>query len=334
MSDLRTTYLGLELAHPIVPGASPLADDLDGARALEDAGAPAIVLRSLFEEQIEEGALAAARHLDAYEDAHAEARSFFPATAKLAHGPDAYLEHLAKVCAAVDVPVIGSLNGVTLGGWLEYAALIEHAGASALELNLYRLPIDPEDDARTLEARDLAIVSAVLERVRIPVAVKLSPFYTSLPHHARALEETGVAGLVCFNRFYQPDIDAEILEAKRELHLSTPSDLPLRLRWLAVLSAQRSLSLAASGGVHEALGVVKALMAGAHATQMVSALLRRGPRHLRDVVRDLGEWLDDHEYESVAQLRGSMNVARSPDPRPYERANYAEILRMWRPGAR
>jgi dihydroorotate dehydrogenase (fumarate) len=329
MTDLRTSYLGLELAHPIMPGASPLADDLDTVRALEDAGAPAIVLRSLFEEQIEEGAVLSARQLDAYEDRYAESRSMFPSSIVLAHGPDEYLEHIVKVRAAVQVPVIASLNGTTLGGWLDYAALMEQAGASALELNLYRLPIEPDDDARALEARDLSIVRAVLQRVRIPVAVKLSPFYTSLPNHARSLEEIGAHGLVCFNRFYQPDIDPDALEAKRELHLSDATELPLRLRWLAVLSAQRKLSLAASGGVHDAIGAVKALMAGAHAVQMVSALLKNGPRHLMTVVRDLSVWLAEHEYASVSQLRGSMNIARSPDPRPYERANYAQILHMW-----
>jgi dihydroorotate dehydrogenase (fumarate) len=329
MSDLRTKYLGLDLPHPIMPGASPLADDVDGARALEDAGASAIVLRSLFEEQIDEGAAASARHFDAHDHAYAEAGSFFPSSAILAHGPDQYLEHIAKVRKAVKVPVIGSLNGVTLGGWLDYATLIEQAGATALELNLYRLPLESEDDSRTLEQRDVSIVRAVLQRVRIPIAVKLSPFYTSLPNHARNLEEIGAHGLICFNRFYQPDIDPEALEAKRELHLSNATELPLRLRWLAVLSAQRTMSLAASGGVHDAVGAVKALMAGAHVTQMVSALLRHGPHHLSAVVRELDAWLDEHEYESVTQLRGSMNVARSPDPRPYERANYAQILHMW-----
>ena len=331
MTDLRTTYLGLRLAHPIMPGASPLADDLDTVRTLEDAGAPAIVLRSLFEEQIEEGALAAARQIDEHADRYAEASSFFPSSTVLALGPDAYLEQIAKIRAAVDVPVVASLNGVSLGGWLDYAQLIEQAGAHALELNLYRLPTDPDDESSGLEARDVSIVRAVLQKVRIPIAVKLSPFYTSLPHHARMLEEVGAHGLVLFNRFYQPDIDPEALEAKRELHLSDASELPLRLRWLAVLSAQRKLSLAASGGVHDAVDAVKALMAGAHAVQMVSALLKRGPRYLGEVVRALDVWLAEHEYASIEQLRGSMNVARSPDRRPYERANYAQILNLWPP---
>ena len=326
MSDLRTTYLGLPLAHPIVPGASPLADDLDGARALEDAGAPAIVMRSLFEEQIEEGA----RHLDAHAD-HAEAASYFPGGAALAFGPEAYLEHVAAIRKAVSVPVIASLNGTTLGGWLDYAALLEQAGAHALELNLYRLPLDPDQDAEGLEASDAAIVHAVRSRVRIPVAVKLSPFYTALPSHARRLEAAGANGLVLFNRFYQPDIDPESLEARRELHLSDRSELLLRLRWLAVVSAQTKVSLAASGGVHDALGAVKAIMAGADVVQMVSALLRHGPRRLAELVRELDAWLDEHEYDSVARMRGSMNVARSPDPRPYERANYAQILHLWHP---
>ncbi len=306
MSDLRTRYLGLELAHPIMPGASPLADDLDTVRVLEDAGASAITLRSLFEEQIEEGALAAAPHLDAHDHRHAEAGSYFPSNATLSLGPDAYLEQIAKIRAAVKVPVIASLNGVSLGGWLDYAGLMEQAGASALELNLYRLPTDPDDDAHVLEARDVAIVRAVVQKVKIPVAVKLSPFYTSLPNHARVLEEAGARGLVCFNRFYQPDIDPEALEAKRELHLSDVTELPLRLRWLAVLSAQRGVSLAASGGVHDATGAVKAIMAGAHAVQIVSSLLVFGPRYIEGVIRKLGEWLEAHEYESVDQLRGSL----------------------------
>jgi dihydroorotate dehydrogenase (fumarate) len=331
MSDLHTTYLGLRLPHPVMPGASPLADDLDTVRTLEDAGAPAIVLRSLFEEQIDQGALATARQLDAHEHRYAEAETLFPASALVAHGPDDYLEQIRKIRAAVGVPVIASLNGVSLGGWLDYATLIEQAGAHALELNLYRLPTDPGDEAVRLEARDVSIVHAVLQRVHIPIAVKLSPFYTSLPYHARMLEEAGAHGLVVFNRFYQPDIDPEALEAKRELHLSDSSELPLRLRWLALLSAQRKLSLAASGGVHDAPDVVKALMAGAHAVQMVSALLHRGPRYLAEVVKALDAWLVEHEYESVDQMRGSMNVARSPDPRPYERANYAQILNLWHP---
>jgi dihydroorotate dehydrogenase (fumarate) len=331
MTDLRTTYLGLRLSHPIMPGASPLADDLDTVRALEDAGASAIVLRSLFEEQIEQGALAAARHLDAHEGRYAEAGTLFPSSALVALGPDAYLEQIRKIRAAVGVPVIASLNGVTHGGWLDYAALMEQAGAHALELNLYRLPTDPTLESTQLEARDVSIVHAVLQKVKIPIAVKLSPFYTSLPYHARMLEEIGAHGLVCFNRFYQPDIDPEALEAKRELHLSDPSELPLRLRWLALLSAQRKISLAASGGVHDAVGVVKAVMAGAHAVQMVSALLHHGPKHLAKVLSAFDEWLAEHEYESVEQLRGSMNVERSPDPRPYERANYAQILNLWQP---
>ncbi len=314
-----------------MPGASPLSGDLDAVRALEDAGASAIVMSSLFEEQIDEGALATARHLDAHEDRYAEAGSFFPAGATLALGPDAYLEQLRRIRSAVHVPVIGSLNGVSLGGWLDYAALIEQAGAHALELNLYRLPVDAQVDAAEIEARDVAIVRAVRQKVRIPIAVKLSPFYSSLPNHAKHLEDAGAKGLVCFNRFYQPDIDPEALVAVRDLHLSDSSELTLRLRWLGVLSAQRKLSLAASGGVHDALDVVKAIMAGAHAVQMVSALLRWGPKHLGEVREAMALWLAEHDYASMDQVRGSMNIGRTPDPQPYERANYAQILRLWRP---
>jgi len=327
--DLSTTYLGLSLPHPIVPGASPLADDIDGARRLEDAGASAIVMRSLFEEQIEREARGVSAHVDSHAEGFVEARSFFPDASIFVMGPARYLEQVRKLREALTIPVIASLNGVSPGGWIDWARQIEEAGACALELNLYAVPTNPDEDAAAVEARALEVVREVRASIRIPLAIKLSPFYSSLPHFARRLEEVGADGIVLFNRFYQPDIDPEALDVLRSLHLSDSSELLLRLRWLAVLSGQRKLSLAASGGVHTAQDAVKAVMAGAHAVQMVSALLAHGPSRLREVIDGVRAFLEQHEYESLAQMRGNMNLARSPDPAAYERANYAEILQSF-----
>lgn len=326
VTDLTTSWLGLELEHPVFPGASPLVDDLDMVRRLEDAGASCITLHSLFEEQLVAEQLAAHRHLDAWSELNAEAQGWFPSTADFALGPDDYLEQLRRIREAVRVPVIGSLNGTTPGGWTEYARLIEQAGASALELNLYALAADPAQDAHGVEQAQHAVVRQVKAAVSIPVAVKLSPFYSSLPNFARALEADGVAGLVLFNRLYQPDIDPERLALERVLHLSEPAELLLRLRWLAILSAKSRLNLAASGGVHDTAHVIKALMAGACAVQVVSELLEHGPRRITALRDGLKLWLEEHEYDSVKQLVGSMNLARSPDPSGYERANYAKLL--------
>ncbi|MBK9260762.1 MAG: dihydroorotate dehydrogenase-like protein [Polyangiaceae bacterium] len=327
--NLETTYLGLKLAHPFMPGASPLADDLDHARQLEDAGAPAIVMRSLFEEQIEREVAAVDAHVYRHAEGYAEARTFFPDPTVFMMGPDRYLEQLRKLRASLAIPVIASLNGTSPGGWLSFAKNIEQAGANALELNLYAVPTYPDEDAMSVEARAIEVVSAVRAAIRIPLAVKLSPFYSSLPNFARKLESAGANGLVLFNRFYQPDIDPEALDVKRSLHLSDSSELLLRLRWLAVLSGQRNLSLAASGGVHTPLDAIKAVMAGAHAVQMVSALLLHGPERLREIMTGVKAFLEEHEYESLDQMRGNMNLSRCPDPSGYERANYAEILQSW-----
>lgn len=327
--NLETTYLGMQLAHPFMPGASPLADDLDHARQLEDAGAPAIVMRSLFEEQIEREVAAVDAHVYRHAEGYAEAQTFFPDPTVFMMGPDRYLEQLRKLRAALAIPVIASLNGTSPGGWLSFAKNIEQAGAHALELNLYAVPTNPDEDAMAVEARAIEVVSAVRAAIRIPLAVKLSPFYSSLPNFARKLENAGANGLVLFNRFYQPDIDPEALDVKRSLHLSDSSELLLRLRWLAVLSGQRNLSLAASGGVHGPLDAIKAVMAGAHAVQMVSALLLHGPERLREIMTGVKAFLEEHEYESLDQMRGNMNLSRCPDPSGYERANYAEILQSW-----
>lgn len=327
--DLSTTWLGLALKHPLMVGASPLVDNLDTVRALEDAGASALTMHSLFEEQLVAEQLAAHRHFDGPAESFAEAQSWFPATGDFKLGPDAYLEQIRKVKAAVKVPVIGSLNGSTPGGWIRYAKLIEQAGASALELNLYSLAADPSQDAHAVERQQLEVVREVKKAVKVPLAVKLSPFYSSLPSFVRQLEAEGVAGLVLFNRLYQPDIDVEALTLDRVLHLSDRSELLLRLRWLAILSPHTRLSLAASGGVHSQLDAVKALMAGAGSVQVVSELLTKGPARLEELVAGLGSWLAEHEYESVAQLVGSMNLARAPDPSGYERANYVKLLQSW-----
>jgi dihydroorotate dehydrogenase (fumarate) len=306
-------------------------DDLDMVRRLADAGAAAIVMHSLFEEQIAQGQLASHAVLEETSDVSAEASSYFPQASAFTLGPDAYLEQIRRIRAAVDVPVIASLNGTTPGGWLAYARLMEEAGAHALELNIYAIPTDPDEDAAAVEARVIDVVRAVRAEVRIPLAVKLSPYYSSLPHLVRRIEAAGADGIVLFNRFYQPDIDPERLEVTRALHLSDPSELLLRLRWLAILSWQSRLSFTATGGVHGVTDVVKALMAGADAVQVTAALLREGPEHLRTLTDGLRAWLAEHEYGSVRELRGNMNHARCPDPAAYERGNYVRILQSWTP---
>jgi dihydroorotate dehydrogenase (fumarate) len=328
--DLSTTYLGLKLANPFMPGASPLVDDLDVVKRLEDAGAAAIVMHSLFEEQISREQVSTFLHTEKHGGSFAEALYYFPSPDHFALGPEEYLEHLGRVKAAVSCPVIGSLNGTSPGGWLRYAKLIEQAGAHALELNVYALPADFEHTADAIETRTVELLRELKRSVTIPVAVKLSPFYTALPHFARRLEEAGADGLVLFNRFYQPDIDPEALEASRQLFLSSSLELPLRLRWLAILSGRIKPSLACSGGVHGAVDAVKAVMSGAHAVQLVSALLRGGPEYLKKVRDETATWLTEHEYESLEQMRGSMNLMACPDPTVYERANYMLILQSWR----
>jgi dihydroorotate dehydrogenase (fumarate) len=325
--DLSTKWLGLDLKHPIIPGASPLVDDLDTVKRLEDAGAAAITMHSLFEEQLVADQMAAHVLMDTHGDA--ESSSPFPNTSDFKLGPDAYLEQIRKIRAAVKIPVIGSLNGASSGVWVRYAKLIEEAGAHALELNMYSLPSDPGHDAAAVEWQQHELVRRVKSSVHIPLGVKLSPYYSSLPAFVRGLEGMGVAGVVLFNRLYQPDIDVEALTLDRVLHLSDQSDLPLRLRWLAILSPKTKMTLAASGGVHEPTDVIKALMAGAGTVQVVSELLRKGPGRIGQLIKGMTEWLEEKEYESVKQIVGSMNLARAPDPSSYERANYVKLLQSW-----
>jgi dihydroorotate dehydrogenase (fumarate) len=327
--NLRTRYLGLDLPHPFMPGASPLVDDLDVVRQLEDAGAAAIVMHSLFEEQILRERFGFAHYVEDHANTHAEATSYFPEPGEFALGPGRYLEQLRRIKERVSVPVIGSLNGTTTEGWLEYARLIQQAGADALEVNFYHLATDPLENATTVEQRLFDIVAVVRESVTIPVAVKLSPFYSSIPHVAAKLDSLGVSGLVLFNRFYQADIDAENLEVVPRLQLSTSAELLLRLRWLAILSGKVRASLALTGGVHEPIDAVKAVMAGADAVQVVSALLKRGPKYLQDIRVEFGRWGDEHGYESIDQMRGCMSLGHCPDPTAFERGNYLRTLQSW-----
>jgi dihydroorotate dehydrogenase (fumarate) len=328
--NLTTTYMGMELANPLMGGASPLADDLDTARRLEDAGASAIVMRSLFEEQIEGEHHATMDNFEMYEGIFAEASSsFLPSPGEFAMSPDAYLEQIRRLKESVDVPVIASLNGLRISGWLRYAKLIEEAGADALELNVYHVATESRETPYSIEHQIREVARTVRETVQIPLAVKLSPFFTSLPALAMDLRTTGIEGLVLFNRFYQPDIDVEEVSVVPQLHLSDSSELLLRLRWLAILSGRCTTSLAASGGVHTATDAIKAIMAGAHAVQIVSALLKHGPGYLKVLLDDLKAWMEEHEYESIRQMQGCLSLARCPDPAAFERANYMRVLQSW-----
>ncbi|MDD5261663.1 MAG: dihydroorotate dehydrogenase-like protein [Methylacidiphilales bacterium] len=329
-AKLETCYHGLTLKNPVIAGASPLADRMDTARQLEDSGAAAIILHSLFEEQITADDMATDYHTQIHGDSFSEALSFFPENEDYAHGPQEYLEHIAKLKEALGIPVIASLNGVTPGGWTHYAELIQKAGADALELNLYQVSANPKETSMEIETRLLETVSQVSGRVSLPLAVKISPFFTAPLHFVSKLEQSGADAAVLFNRFYQPDIDVELLEAVPRLHLSDSSELLLRLRWLAALHGLCGLDLALSGGVNRSLDLVKGLMAGATTVQVVSTLLKNGPAHVGFLLRGLETWMDEHEYESVEQLRGSMSLKTCPDPAAFERGNYMRVLQGWR----
>lgn len=328
--DLTTEYLGLKLKHPLIAEASPLPDDLDKVRGLEDGGIAAITMYSLFEEQITQNLIGSEAHIGSYENSFSEAASYFPEVDLLERGLETYLEQLHRVKEAVSVPVIGSLNGTREGEWVNYASLIESAGADALELNLYFLATDFNVSAAEIEDRCVGIVAKVKERIQIPLAVKLSPFFTALPHFAKRLSEAGADGLVLFNRFYQPDIDTDELDVRPALDLSHSSELRLRLRWLAMLSGQLPLDLSVSGGVHTGLDFAKSLMAGAHSVQMVSGLLLNGPQKIGQVLKELTDWIEEKEYHSLEELRGCLNYQRCPDPEALERANYMRVLKSFR----
>ena len=327
MIDLTTNYLGLRLHNPVVCSASPLSQDLGAVARMEEAGAAAIVLHSLFEEQIELECLDLGRCLDSGTESYAEALSYFPDMGAYNLGPEGYLEHLRAVKALVRVPIIASLNGRTRGGWTHFARLMEEAGADALELNVYEVPTSLERASTQVEDDLVALVRDVVRLVEIPVAVKLSPFYTAPAALARRLDEAGAKGLVLFNRFYQPDFDLEHLEVVPSLTLSTADELRLRLHWAAILAGRIQADLAVTGGVHTARDVLKSLMAGANVAMMTAALFRHGIEHIAQVLSELRDWMADHEYPSVEMMRGSMSFRAVPDPAAYERANYLKVLR-------
>jgi len=327
MMDLSTHYLGLHLRTPLVPSAGPLSQEIDGIRRLEDAGAAAVVLYSLFEEQIRQDSLELDHRLTEGTDSFAESQSFFPQAGEFRLGPEGYLEHIRKAKNAVSIPIIASLNGTTVGGWTDYAKKIEQAGADAVECNIYSLVADPELTSADIEERYLEIVRAVKTSVSIPVAVKLSPFFTNTANMAKRFDAVGADGLVLFNRFYQPDIDLEELELKPSVLLSTPQALRLPLTWIGILYARVRASLAATSGVHSPEDVIKLLMVGANATMMCSTLLRNGINHLRYVEQGLRDWMEAHEYESVKQMQGSMSQLRCSDPGAFERAQYMRAVK-------
>ena len=327
---LETPYLGLKLRNPMVVGAAPFCDSVESAARLQDAGAAAVVMRSLFEEQIDMELRALTNSVEAPAESNPEAASYFPAFGEYQLTPDRYLKQIASLKDALTIPVIASLNGCRPGGWTTYARRFESAGADAIELNLYHLVTDPAVSAEEVEADMLETVHRVTESVHIPVAVKLSAFHTAPAHFSLALEHAGASGIVVLNRFYQPDINIEDLEVESQLHLSDSSELLMRLRWLALLSPNVRGSLAATGGVHTADDVVKAILAGAHTVQVVSALLKNGPEFLTVLLGGLRHWMEAHNYESVEEFRGALNLRRCPDPAAFERANYQKILQTWR----
>lgn len=330
MVDLRTTYMGMELAHPVIASASPLSKDVDGIKRLEDGGAAAIVMFSLFEEQIRHEREAVEHLTDLGAESFAESLSYFPALPDFRVGPDRYLTLIRRAREAVRVPIIASLNGVTSEGWVDYAKQIHQAGASAIELNVYSIAADLALTGRDVEERYVAILRAVKAAVPIPVAMKLSPFFSAFGNMAKQLDDAGADALVLFNRFYQPDFDLERLEVVPNLELSSPGEIRLPLLWIAVLHGRVRASLAATTGVHTPAEVLKYLMAGADAVMTTSSLLRKGPQHLGALVAGAREWMEQRGYASVAQMKGSMSQRKVADPAAFERANYLRILESFR----
>ena len=329
--NLSTTYLGMVLKNPIVASSSPLSHSVDSIRRLEDAGAAAVVMYSLFEEQIGFDSYYVDHHLTQGTDSYAEAISYFPDMQSYNVGPDQYLNLLRRAKEAVDIPIIGSLNGASVGGWTDYATLIEEAGADALELNVYYLPTCAEMTGMEVEALYLDILSAVRQSVTIPVAVKLSPFFSSIANMASRLAAHGAEGLVLFNRFYQPDFDLENLEVTPRLVLSNSDELRLPLRWVAILYGRVQADLAITSGIHTSQDVIKGLTAGAKVTMMASELLQNGIRRIPQVLNEVVAWLNEREYESVMQLTGSMSQKHCAEPAAFERANYVKMLQAYRP---
>lgn len=328
--NLTTATMGIELKNPLVLGASPLSDNVDTIRQFEDAGIAAVVMHSLFMEQIAREQLAMHYLLDGHTDANAEALSYFPEPEDFALGPDAYLEQIHALKKAVDVPVIASINGITTGDWIHHAKLMQDAGADGIEVNVYYLPLYGYESPAAVEDRHVGVVKAVSDEVDIPVAVKMHATFSSPVFTARRMAEIGAKGIVLFNRIFQPEIDIEELEVRTMLHLSPKGMLEARLLWVAAMYGQVDASLAVTGGVSDTVDVIRSIMAGAGSTQMTSALLRHGPQHVREVLEALERWLVEHEYHSLLQMRGSMSLQRCPDPEAFERANYMRTLQSWR----
>ena len=324
--NLTTHYLGFKLRTPLVPSASPLSEKIDNIKRMEDAGASAVVFHSLFEEQLRRDHHDLQFYLEQGTESYAESLSFFPSQDEFKVGPEAYLEHIAEAKAAVHIPIIGSLNGATFGGWMKYARAIEQAGADALELNIYNVPSDPDRSPDDIENEYLTILTSIKGQVKIPVAMKLSPFFTNFGQFARRLDRNGANALVLFNRFYQPDIELETLEISPNVLLSTPMAMRLPMRWIAMLYGRIGANLAATSGIHRATDALKMLMAGADVTMLCSILLRRGIEHIKVIEREMTEWMEEHEYESVEQLKGSMSQKNCPDPTAFERAQYMRAL--------
>jgi dihydroorotate dehydrogenase (fumarate) len=332
--DLTTKYVGLQLLSPFIAGASPLTMRTDSLKRLEDAGAAAVVLPTLFEEHIRSEQLSINDSVDKPAQSFAEALSYFFDYDNPLAGSHDYLESIRKAKAQIGIPVIASLNCLTIRGWKQYSAEIESAGADALELDFFYVAVDASESADTIERTFIGIVREVRKTVRIPVAVKLSPFYTSLAHFSRELVTAGANGLVLLHRFYEPDIDIEELELISDIQPSDPRELLLRLRWLAIISGQVNCSLAAMGGVHTAVDVLKSIMAGASAIQMVSALISHGPEYIQKLREEISRWMEEHEYESMKQMCGSMNISRCPDPAALSRGHYTALLKSWQAGIR
>jgi dihydroorotate dehydrogenase (fumarate) len=327
--NLSTSYLGLALKNPIVPSASPMSRTIGSIRAMEDYGASAIVLYSLFEEQIRHETNELNHFLSHGTESFAEALSYFPQQSDYYHGPEEYLEHISSAKRAVEIPIIASINGSTAGGWTDYAKKMQQAGADALELNIYHIPTDPDITGAEVEDMYIEIMRAVRSAVSIPIAVKLSPFFTSVASMAKKLDDAGANGLVLFNRFYQPDINLDSLQVEPGVILSTSEALRLPLRWVAILHKQIKADIAATTGIHTAEDVLKMMMAGANVTMVCSALLRHGPRRIREIITGITQWMVDHEYASLEQMRGSMSHKSVADPSAFERANYMKALNSY-----
>jgi dihydroorotate dehydrogenase (fumarate) len=330
MVDLKTTYLGLELKNPLVASSSPLSEKVEKVQALEEAGVAAVVMYSLFEEQIIHESLELDHYLNKDAESYSEALTYFPEVGRYTLGPDSYIQQVRNLKASVNIPVIGSLNGVSTGGWIEYAQKIEAAGADALELNLYYLPTDLDLSSAELENAYVTLVNNICNKISIPVAVKLSPSITAIPHFVRRLVDAGAKGLVLFNRFYQPDFDLEKLEVVPNLILSSPAEMRLPLRWIAILYGRVNADLALTSGVHKSKDLIKAMMAGAKVTMLASALLKKGPKRAAKILSDVETWLEENEYESIRQMQGSMSQRSIADPSAYERANYMKVLNSFK----